>query len=311
LIFIFLPLFGEGYTTLNNLLTGNGNRIFEGSIFYGKQDNFLHVSGFLVHLLFFKVLAMTATNGGGGVGGIFAPSLFMGGISGYFLVKVINVFWNNQVPEANFVLAGMAGVMSGVMHAPLTAIFLIAEITGGYQFVVPLSLTSILAYLTIMAFEPHSIYTKRLTAMGELLTQHRDKSTLSMMTIENLIEKDFSIVSPDATFGDFVKIVAKSKYNVFPFVDLDNTFMGVVFINDVREIIFKTELYDNTIMTSLMFMPDVYVNSNASMEEVAQKFSQSAHYNIPVHENGKYIGFISRANVFSAYRKLVKEFSQD
>lgn len=311
LIFLFPPLFGEGYTTLNQLLTGNGSSIFEGSFFYGLPNSFLLMTGFLVLLLVFKVVAMTATNGGGGVGGIFAPTLFMGGVSGYFLAKVLNLIWPDQIPESNFVLAGMAGVMSGVMHAPLTAIFLIAEITGGYQFFIPLTFTSVLAYLTIMAFEPHSIYTKRLAAMGELLTHHKDKSALQMMTIENLIETNFSIVSPEASLGDFVKIVAKSKRNVFPVVDADGIFLGVLFINDIREIIFKTELYDTTFMSSLMYMPEAYVESNATMEDVASKFSSTANYNIPVLAKGKYVGFVSRANVFSAYRKLVKEFSQE
>lgn len=311
LIFVFPPLFGEGYTTLNALLTGNGSSIFEGSFFYGLPNSFLLMAGFLLLLLIFKVIAMTATNGGGGVGGIFAPTLFMGGVSGYFLAKIVNVLWDNQIPEANFVLAGMAGVMSGVMHAPLTAIFLIAEITGGYQFFIPLTLTSVIAYLTIMAFEPHSIYTKRLAAMGELMTHHKDKTALSMMTIENLVETNFSIVRPTATLGDFVKIVEKSKRNVFPVVDEDNTFLGVIFINDIREIVFKTELYATTFMNNLMFMPDVVIEDYATMEQVAQKFSSSAHFNIPVLNNGKYVGFVSRANVFSAYRKLVKEFSED
>jgi chloride channel protein, CIC family len=311
LIFLFPPLFGEGYNTLNALLTGNGDSIVEGSIFYGLHHNFFLMSGFLVLLLFFKVIAMTATNGGGGVGGIFAPSLFVGGVSGYFLAGIINLFWHEQIPEANFVLAGMAGVMSGVMHAPLTAIFLIAEITGGYQFFVPLTFTAIIAYLTIMSFEPHSIYTKQLAAMGELLTHNKDKSTLSMMTIGKLVEKDFSIVKPEATLGDFVKIVAKSKRNVFPVVDDDNTFLGVIFINEIREIVFKTELYDTTYISDFMYMPEVYIDRNATMEDVAQKFSHSPEYNIPVLNNGKYVGFVSRANVFSAYRKLVKEFSQE
>jgi CIC family chloride channel protein len=311
LIFLFPPLFGEGYTTLDALLTGNGSSIFEGSIFYGLPNSFFLLTGFLVLLLIFKVLAMTATNGGGGVGGIFAPTLFMGGVSGYFLVKVLNLIWDNQIPESNFVLAGMAGVMSGVMHAPLTAIFLIAEITGGYQFFIPLTFTSIIAYLTIMSFEPHSIYTKRLAAMGELLTHHKDKSALSMMTIEKLVETNFSIVKPDATLGEFVKIVAQSKRNVFPVVDDDNTFLGLIFINAIREIIFEKELYDTTIINTLMYMPEVYIESTATMEDVAQKFSISANYNIPVLDNGKYVGFVSRANVFSAYRKLVKEFSQE
>lgn len=311
LIFLFPPLYGEGYSTLNALLTGHGNSILEGSLFYSLNGNALLFAGFLLLLVVFKVIAMTTTNGGGGVGGIFAPSLFVGGVAGYMLALLINLFLPGKIPMANFVLAGMAGVMSGVMHAPLTAIFLIAEITGGYQFFIPLIFTAIASYLTIMYFEPHSIYTKRLAALGELITHDKDKATLSRMTIEKLIERNFLKVSPEATLGDLVKIVSQSQRNVFPVVDVENNFMGVVFINDIRHIIFNHELYDTVFVSNLMFMPDVYVNRNATMEEVAQKLHDTANYNIPVLENGKYVGFVSRANVFSAYRKLVKEFSED
>ncbi len=311
LIFLFPPLYGEGYATLNALLTGQGSSILEGSLFYALNGNTMLFAGFLLLLVVFKVIAMTATNGGGGVGGIFAPSLFVGGVAGYMLALIIDIFFPGKIPMANFVLAGMAGVMSGVMHAPLTAIFLIAEITGGYQFFIPLIFTAIASYLTIMYFEPHSIYTKRLAALGELITHDKDKATLSRMTIEKLVERNFLKVSPEATLGDLVKIVSQSQRNVFPVVDAENNFMGVVFINDIRHIIFNHELYDNVFVGNLMFMPDVYVNHDATMEDVAQKFHDSAHYNIPVLDKGKYVGFVSRANVFSAYRKLVKEFSED
>jgi CIC family chloride channel protein len=205
----------------------------------------------------------------------------------------------------------MAGVMAAVMHAPLTAIFLIAEITGGYAFFVPLMITSIIAYLTITPFEPHSIYTKRLAALGDLITHDKDKAVLTRLSIEKLIETNFNTVRPEATLGDFVKIVSKSQRNVFPVVDEENLFLGVVFINDIREIIFKPELYDSTYISTLMFMPDAYVDRNATMEDVATKFQETAHYNLPVLDHGKYVGFVSRANVFSAYRKMVKEFSKE
>ncbi|HNX43090.1 MAG TPA: chloride channel protein [Bacteroidales bacterium] len=311
LIFLFPPLFGEGYTSLNALLEGHGNSIVEGSLFYGIQGNTLLFAGFLLLLIIFKVIAMTATNGGGGVGGIFAPSLFVGGVAGYLMALVINIFLPGRLPVENFTLAGMAGVMSGVMHAPLTAIFLIAEITGGYQFFIPLIFTAIVSYLTIMYFEPHSIYTKRLAELGELITHHKDKATLSRMTIENLIETNFLKVSPEATLGELVKIVSQSQRNIFPVVDGDNNFMGVIFINDIRHIIFNHDLYDNVYVSNLMFMPDTFVNLDATMEDLAQKFHDTAHYNIPVLDKGKYVGFVSRANVFSAYRKLVKEFSEE
>jgi len=311
LVFLFPPLFGEGYQTLSDLLNGDGMKLLDGSIFSEIGDNYFLLLVFLVLLLIFKVVAMSATTAGGGVGGVFAPSLFMGGITGFFLSKIINFFISGRLPESNFVLAGMAGVMAGVMHAPLTAIFLIAEITGGYQFFIPLMITSVVAYLTIIPFEPHSIYTKRLAAAGDLITHDKDKAVLSRLSIEKLIETNFLTTPPDATLGEFVKLVARSQRNVFPVIDTDNTFLGVIFINDIRHIIFEHEQYNTVKIRNLMFMPDTWVDKDATMEDVAQKFAETAHYNLPVLKNGKYIGFVSRANVFSAYRKLVKDFSND
>lgn len=311
LVFLFPPLFGEGYETLNNLLAGNGMEVLNGSIFSSMGNNYFLLLLFLVFILIFKVVAMSATTGGGGVGGVFAPSLFMGGVTGFFLSKAVNFFMNGRLPESNFALAGMAGIMAAVMHAPLTAIFLIAEITGGYQFFVPLMITSVVAYLTIIPFEPHSIYTKRLAQTGELITHHKDKAVLSRLSIESLIEKNFLTTSPDVTLGEFVKLVAKSQRNVFPVIDAENNFLGVIFINDIRHIIFEHDQYDSVYIRNLMYMPDTLVEQNATMEDVAQKFAETSHYNLPVLREGKYIGFVSRANVFSAYRKLVKDFSND
>lgn len=311
LVFLFPPLFGEGYATLNNLLDGNGLKVLDGSIFASMGNNYFLLLLFLVFILIFKVVAMSATTGGGGVGGIFAPSLFMGGVTGFFLSKSVNFFMNGRLPESNFALAGMAGVMAAVMHAPLTAIFLIAEITGGYQFFVPLMLTAVVAYLTIIPFEPHSIYTKRLAQSGELITHHKDKAVLSRLSIESLIERNFISTSPDVTLGEFVKLVAKSTRNVFPVIDKENNFLGVVFINDIRHIIFEHDQYDSVYIRNLMYMPDTVIDYTATMEDVAQKFAETSHYNLPVLRNGKYVGFVSRANVFSAYRKLVKDFSND
>jgi len=311
LVFLFPPLFGEGYETLNNLLDGNGLKILNGSLFAPMSNNYFLLLVFLVLILIFKVVAMSATTGGGGVGGVFAPSLFMGGITGFFLSKFVNFFLNGRLPESNFALAGMAGVMAAVMHAPLTAIFLIAEITGGYQFFVPLMITSVVAYLTIIPFEPHSIYTKRLAESGELITHHKDKAVLSRLSIETLIEKNFLTTGPDVSLGEFVKLVAKSQRNVFPVIDEENNFLGVIFINDIRHIIFEHSQYDSVYIRNLMYMPDTLVSQDETMEDVAQKFAETSHYNLPVLNDGKYVGFVSRANVFSAYRKLVKDFSND
>jgi CIC family chloride channel protein len=201
--------------------------------------------------------------------------------------------------------------MAGVMHAPLTAIFLIAEITGGYSFFIPLIITATVSYLTIMNFEPHSLYTKRLAMQGELITHHKDKAVLSRLSIRSLIETNFKTIGPEATLGDLVKVVSESNRNVFPVIDSERKFLGIVFMNDIRNILFKPELYDTTFVNQLMYMPDTPVDINETMEDVAQKFQTTQHYNLAVLDKGKYVGFVSRANVFSAYRKLVKEFSQD
>jgi CIC family chloride channel protein len=311
LIFVLPPLYGEGYEVLTDILNGRGNEILNNSFFYSFRQNHWLFMGFLILVLFLKVVAMAFTTAGGGVGGIFAPSLFMGGVAGFLTSRFINYFGFHQLPEENFALAGMAGVMAAVMHAPLTAIFLIAEITGGYQLFIPLIITATISYLTINLYEPHSIYTKRLAARGELITHDKDKAVLSRMSIHRLIENNFLTVGPDATLGELVKVIARSSRNVFPVVDNDNNFLGVVFINDIRHIMFNHDLYENTFVRNLMYMPEPLISLNESMEDVAGKFGECAHYNLPVLNDGKYIGFVSRANVFSAYRSLVKEYSQD
>ncbi|MFN8135540.1 MAG: chloride channel protein [Bacteroidales bacterium] len=311
LIFFFPSLFGEGYIELTAILNGNGDSLFQNSLFNSVSSNHALFLLFLLLVLFFKVIAMTSTNAGGGVGGIFAPSLFMGGVAGFFLSRFVNFFEASRLPEKNFALAGMAGIMAGVMHAPLTAIFLIVEITGGYSFFIPLIITATVSYLTIMNFEPHSLYTKRLAQQGELITHHKDKAALSRLSIRELIETNFKTIDPEANLGDLVKIIAQSQRNVFPVIDNKNTFLGVVFLNDIRHILFSRELYEKTLVRNIMFMPDTLVELHETMEDVAQKFQSTSHYNLPVLDGTKYVGFVSRANVFSAYRKLVKEFSQD
>jgi CIC family chloride channel protein len=311
LIFLFPPLFGEGYGALKTILAGNGEDLANNSLFFPLKDSFWLFLGFLGLILIFKVAAMAITTGSGGIGGIFAPSLFMGGVSGFFVGRVLNRFTFIDISESNFALAGMAGVMAGVMHAPLTAIFLIAEITGGYALFIPLIITATISYMVIMIFEPHSIYTKRLAKRGELVTHHKDKSALAMLKIDKLIETNFQIINLDATLGDLVKVIEKSERNVFPVVDEENNFHGVVWLNYVRDIIFKPEKYETTLVKDLMYMPDVPVDINETMEEVAHKFQNCGHYNLPVLDKGKYLGFVSRANVFSSYRQIIHEFSEE
>ncbi|WP_246223010.1 chloride channel protein [Draconibacterium halophilum] len=311
LIFIFPPLWGEGYESINSVFNNQGADLLNNSMFFQWKDNPYVILLVLAGILIFKVLAMSATTGSGGNGGIFAPTLFTGAIAGYFLVKLLNTFFNLGVPENNFALAGMAGMMAAVMHAPLTGIFLTAEITGGYGLFIPLLITSTVAYVTIMRFEPHSIYTKRLAESGELITHHKDKAILRSMEVKKMIENDFAIISPDATLGDLVKAISKSNRNLFPIVDEEGYLKGMVKLSKVKNLIFEHELYDTVMVKDLMFMPEFYISSKDNMETVAKKFETSNRYNLAVIDDGKYLGFISRAIVFSNYRKTLEYFSNE
>jgi len=311
LIYIFPSLYGEGYEFMHQLINNRTEGLINESLF-GNFTNIAWLSLFLLLILIFKVVAMAITGGSGGVGGIFAPSLFMGAVAGVFYSRILDAFpFLHDVPEKNLALVGMAGVMAGVMHAPLTGIFLIAEFTGGYELFTPLIITSVISYLTIMIFEPHGIYTKRLAKRGELMTHHKDRNVLQMMSVEKLIETNFRTINPEGNLGDLVKIISESERNVIAVVDEENNFYGVVFVNDIRNIIFKQELYETTMVVDVMFMPDPIVSRTDSMEVVAQKFQDSGNFNLPVIDEGKYIGFVSRARIFSNYRKLLKEFSDE
>ncbi|MCW0484342.1 chloride channel protein [Gaoshiqia sediminis] len=311
LIFIFPPLWGEGYQSVNKVFNDMGANLLDNSLFYGFKDNPWFIVVFLLMLIFFKVIAMTATTASGGVGGIFAPTLFVGAIGGYFVASFANLALGLNLPLDNFALAGMGAMMAGVMHAPLLGIFLTAEITGGYQLFFPLIISATASYLTIMRFEPHSIYTKRLALKGELITHHKDKAVLHFMEVAELIETDFEVVSPDATLGDLTKIIARSKRNLFPVVEEDGTLRGMVKMDDIREIIFNHELYDTVHVRDIMYMPEHYISPRDSMHVVAAKFESSGRFNLAVIDKGKYIGFISRARVFSNYRNKVRTLSHD
>lgn len=311
LTILFLPpLYGEGYNTLELLLQGKTLEITYGSLFYNLQDSFWIFSVFLLLIMIFKVAAMSCTTGAGGVGGIFAPTLFIGGIVGYFVARTVNFFSTDSVPAKNFSLVGMAGMMAGVMHAPLTAIFLIAEITGGYGLILPLIITSTIAYITVIYFEPHSIYTMRLAKRGELITHHKDKAVLTLMDMGKAIEKDFVVLSPDNTFRDLIRALSKSKRNIFPVVEKDK-FLGVVLLDDIRNIMFNAEIYDTVFVRDLISLPVAHVTPDESMESVMKKFERTETWNLPVIKNGKYIGFLSKSMLFSLYRKWLIEISGD
>jgi CIC family chloride channel protein len=312
LIFFLPQLFGEGYITLKTLLTGQSSELFNGTLFESLiSNNAAMVILFFLLLVFFKVIAMALTTGSGGVGGIFAPALFVGGMSGVTIAKLVNGFKPNPLSENNFALVGMAGVMAGVMHAPLTAIFLIAEITGGYTLFIPLILTATISYVTILAFERSSIYTKRLMQRGELITHHKDKAILTMLKVKDVLENDCERVHEDGMLGDLIKAVSKSKRNIFPVVNDDQDLVGVIVLNDIRDIIFNQELYKKVSVREIMQTPPAIIQKSDDMRFVLDVFEETEAWNLPVTENNKYVGFISRSKIFNEYRSLLKEFSDD
>lgn len=312
LIFFFPILYGEGYQDINYILSGQAHEVMHNSFFYDFKDNAYMFLIFIFLVLIFKVIAMSITNGAGGIGGVFAPSLLMGGLSGYFIVLFAKTFTNFNLSPENFTLAGMAGVMAGVMHSPLTAIFLIAEISGGYQLFIPLMITSAFAYLTVIPFERYSIYSKRLAARGELVTHHKDKTALLHLNIMEMLETNFSTVNNDASLRELVKVIASSKRNVFPVVDSKNNFEGLVFMDDIRDLIFNPEIYDTVFVSELKYTPKCTIAPDEPMKEVVRKFEESGTYNMPVVDrNNKYVGFVSRANMFTNYREIIEELSQD
>ncbi len=311
LIFFFPSLYGEGYDAINDCLHGTSDHLFNNSLFYNLQDNMLWVFIIFALVIIFKAVATSVTFGAGGVGGIFAPTIFIGAHTGLLFAQVFSYFGLKELSYSNFALVGMVGLIAGVLHAPLTAIFLIAETTGGYSLIMPLMIGASVSFATTRLFEKYSVYTYQLARRGELFTHDKDKVVLSILKVAKLIETDFLTICEEATLGDLVKVIAKSKRNIVAVIDDKNTLLGIVFINDIREIMFDREKYDSVYVNELMFMPSPIVSPDESMEDVAGKFKISNHYNLPVVDNGKYLGFVSRANVFSAYRNLLKEFSED
>ena len=314
LIFIFPPLFGEGYDALNGLLHGNTDPLFRNSIFSSFQSKTWVYLILLFAVILLKGIATSVTTGSGGIGGTFGPSLFLGGISGFFVATLINELGISDLSTANFALVGMAAVMTGVMHAPLMSTFLIAEITGGYALFAPLLVASAVSYMTVYPFEKHSIYTKKLAKHGDLLTHDKDKSAWRLMNMERLIEKNFTIMRDGDKMRDLIHAIEKTSRNIFPVLDKDNKFLGVVVLDDIRSMIFHPEFYDTYTVNNLMHkMSDsdrVYITD--SMYDVVKKYRLSDKYNIVVTDkDNNYIGFLSRANVFSAYRNFVFELSDE
>ncbi len=310
LIFLFPSLYGEGTQTLQSLLNGNTEGLPIDKIFSFVLQNNWYILIYLGMLILLKVVAMAITNGSGGVGGIFGPTLFVGGVTGYWLSNFINSFGFVKLPEGNFALVGMAGLMAGVMHAPLTAIFLIAEITGGYSLFIPLIITSTIAYITILWFTKHSIYTHRLAERGELLTHHKDEVVLTLMKLDSVIEKDFETVSIDDSLGQLIKAVSKSKRNIFPVLNNEDELVGIVLLDNIREVMFQREKYEETLVSDVMISPPEIVDVTDNMDIVMKKFNSSGAWNLPVMKEGKYVGFVSKSKIFNTYRDVLVQVSE-
>ena len=313
LIYCFPSLYGEGYNTISMLLSGGGGAeaVLNNSLFYGHAD-WLIV--YLCLIILFKVFATTATNGGGGCGGTFAPSLFLGCIGGFVFSRLWNTYgvFDVAVPETNYALLGMAGVMSGVFHAPLTGVFLIAELTGGYDLFLPLMIVSVASYLTIHAFERHSIYAMRLARKGELLTHHKDQSVLTLMSLDAIIDKERPKLRPDMYLGQIVQAISTSKSLHFAVVGLEGGLLGVINVNSIRKIIFRSELYRMYHAEQLMQQPQVTLRTDDSMQTIMEKFARCDAGTLPVlSPDDKYVGFVSRTRLLAAYRQVIKDFSEE
>ena len=313
LIFLFPPLYGEGYDVIRQLINGDCTTAIVNSPlsqFFSFNPQLVLV-GYFVAIILLKIVASVATNGAGGVGGIFAPSLFMGAIVGFVTARLMNMM-GLSVSEANFALVGMAGLMSGVMHAPLTGIFLIAELTGGYHLFMPLMIVSVISYLTIMLFEPHSLYAMRLAQKGELLTHNKDRNVLTLLKMDSVLETDFITIFPEMTLGQLVKVISTSHRNVFPVVDNDGHLRGILLLDEVRNIMFQPRLYKRFTVEQLMTSPAAVLSSNMPMEKVMETFEDTGAWNLPVvDEERKYLGFVSKSKIFNSYRHVLVHFSEE
>jgi CIC family chloride channel protein len=306
IIFIFPPLYGEGYGISNQLMAGNYESLFNNSLFFEYKDSALFVLGFTLAMILVKVFAAAITIGSGGNGGIFGPSLFTGSLLGFFFSHLINYTGITFLSEHNFIAVAMGGLISGVLHAPLTGIFLIAEITGGYVLFIPLMIVSAMAYFITRYFEPNSIYTKTLIERG-FIARDKDTDLLSQLSLSSITENDFSMLHPDQKLRELVQIIAKSSRNIFPVVDQRSRLVGIVTLDDIRDVMFKQSLYNTMTVMDVMSAPRITVNEEEKMDSVMKLFEEHEVWYIPVtDERNHYIGFISKSGVLAQYREQVK-----
>lgn len=313
LVFVFPPLYGEGYDSIMLLLAGDCSSVLDGSMFYSQAGHQWFVLLFIGLVVLTKSYATSATNGAGGVGGTFAPSLYVGCLTGFLFASVSNFMGlGPELSTKNFALIGMAGAMSAVMHAPLMAIFLTAELTGGYALFLPLLIVSTIAYGTIKIFEPYSIYSTRLARRGELLTHHKDKAVLTLLKVNNVIETDFLPVKQDMTLGQLCDVISRSNRNLFPVVDDEGRLDGVVLLDEIRNIMFRPDLYNRLYVSKFMSSAPARIVTTQSMDSVMKTFDDTGAWNLPVVDTeGKYIGFVSKSKIFNSYRRVLRHYCED
>lgn len=312
LIFLFPPLYGEGYSSINHLLDGDTASIVSGTFFYVDRNSVWFIAIYIGLIVLTKVFATSSTNGAGGVGGTFAPSLFVGAMSGFLFAYVLNnLDLGIEISNKNFALMGMAGVMAGVMHAPLMGIFLTAEMTGGYNLFLPLLIVSTLSYGTVRIFQPYSIYTMRLAQSGDLVTHQKDKAVLTLLKLDNVIETDFNIVHPDMSLKEMVDIISICTRNLFPVTDSQGVLKGIVLLDDIRNIMFRPDLYHKMHVHKFMTAPPARIDVHDSMDEVMKKFDNTNAWNLPVVDGGKYVGFVSKSKIFNSYRRVLRHYIDD
>ena len=312
LIYLFPPLYGEGYHSINEALNQNYDFLFANSFLHGLPHNIWVIILLLLILSLIKVFATTITFEAGGIGGIFAPTMFMGAMFGLALALIVNQTGLIQVDPESSILVGMAGLLASIIQAPLTGIFLISELTHGYNLMLPLMISSIVSFTTVRIFHTNSVYTKQLAKRGDLLTHHADRNALTLMNIKDVIETNFKELKPTDSLRKLVDIISDSERNVYPVIDKERNLVGLITLDNVRKVMFHPEYYDNTLVQELMFVPEVVLHNTDPMEIIAEKIQKSGKFNVAVLDSkGKYMGFVSRANVFSTYRSLLREFSAE
>lgn len=302
LVFLFPPLFGEGYASIKYLANGDLNNLLLDSFVAQISTNEWFLLSIIGVITLVKAFATSITLSSGGNGGSFAPSLFVGAFLGFFFSRFVNLSKIDQLPEENFTLVGMAGILSGIMYAPLTGVFLIAEITGGYQLMIPLMIVSASSYIIVKHFEPYSMDTRELAQRGDLIVGNRDKAILTMLHINDIIEKDFNIVLSSLTIKELMEIIAQSKRNVFPVVSSDNRFLGIIRFENLRGMLFELETFKDVLAIELMEQPPAIIQYDEEMSSVMKKFDETSAWNLPVLQQGKYIGFVSKSSIFTRYR---------